>query len=121
MTYKTGDGPRHRGEAAHPRADAAGGPGDATTETPTSSTSTSASLTNGTSGTCLTRCTSRAETWSRTSKRVSIASQPIVIYCARGNRSALAADTLQQMGYTDVTSMADGFGGWIAVGGPVED
>jgi rhodanese-related sulfurtransferase len=48
-------------------------------------------------------------------------SQPIVIYCARGNRSALAADTLQQMGYTDVTSMADGFGGWIAVGGPVED
>lgn len=47
--------------------------------------------------------------------------QPIVIYCARGNRSALAADTLQQMGYTDVTSMAEGFGGWIAVGGPVED
>lgn len=47
--------------------------------------------------------------------------QPIVIYCARGNRSALAADTLQQMGYTDVSSMAEGFGGWIAIGGPVED
>jgi rhodanese-related sulfurtransferase len=47
--------------------------------------------------------------------------QTIVIYCARGNRSALAADTLQQMGYTDVASMADGFGGWIAVDGPVED
>jgi sulfur-carrier protein adenylyltransferase/sulfurtransferase len=47
--------------------------------------------------------------------------QPIVIYCARGNRSALAADTLQQMGYTDVASMAEGFGGWIAIGGPVED
>lgn len=47
--------------------------------------------------------------------------EPIVIYCARGNRSALAADTLQQMGYTNVSSMADGFGGWIAIGGPVED
>jgi rhodanese-related sulfurtransferase len=48
-------------------------------------------------------------------------SQPIVIYCARGNRSALAADTLQQMGYTDVASMAEGWGGWIAIDGPVED
>ena len=48
-------------------------------------------------------------------------SETIVIYCARGNRSALAADTLQQMGYTDVASMAEGFGGWIAIGGPVED
>jgi rhodanese-related sulfurtransferase len=47
--------------------------------------------------------------------------QTVVIYCARGNRSALAADTLQQMGYTDVASMAEGFGGWIAIGGPVED
>ena len=47
--------------------------------------------------------------------------ETIVIYCARGNRSALAADTLQQMGYTSVASMAEGFGGWIAIGGPVED
>jgi rhodanese-related sulfurtransferase len=47
--------------------------------------------------------------------------QAIVIYCARGNRSALAADTLQQMGYTDVASMAEGFGGWCAIGAPVED
>ena len=47
--------------------------------------------------------------------------EAIVIYCARGNRSALAADTLQQMGYNNVSSMADGFGGWIAIGGPVED
>jgi rhodanese-related sulfurtransferase len=47
--------------------------------------------------------------------------EAIVIYCARGNRSALAADTLQQMGYENVSSMADGWGGWIAVGGPVED
>jgi sulfur-carrier protein adenylyltransferase/sulfurtransferase len=47
--------------------------------------------------------------------------EEIVIYCARGNRSALAADTLQQMGYSKVSSMADGFGGWVAIGGPVED
>lgn len=44
----------------------------------------------------------------------------IVLYCASGNRSALAADTMQQMGYTRVASMAGGFGGWAAAGGPVE-
>lgn len=44
----------------------------------------------------------------------------IVLYCASGNRSALAADTLQQMGYTRVASMAGGFGGWATAGGPVE-
>jgi rhodanese-related sulfurtransferase len=47
--------------------------------------------------------------------------ETIVIYCARGNRSALAADTLQQMGYEHVTSMAEGIGGWIAIEGPIED
>ena len=47
--------------------------------------------------------------------------ETVVIYCARGNRSALAADTLQQMGYENVSSMAEGWGGWIAVEGPVED
>ena len=47
--------------------------------------------------------------------------ETVVIYCARGNRSALAADTLQQMGYENVSSMADGWGGWIAIEGPVED
>jgi sulfur-carrier protein adenylyltransferase/sulfurtransferase len=44
----------------------------------------------------------------------------IVIYCARGNRSAFAADTLQQMGYSSVVSMSDGWGGWIACDGDVE-
>lgn len=45
----------------------------------------------------------------------------VVIYCAGGNRSALAADTLQQMGYNKVSSMADGWRGWMQVSGPVED
>lgn len=33
---------------------------------------------------------------------------PIVCYCAGGNRAALAADTLQQMGYRRVSSIAGG-------------
>jgi rhodanese-related sulfurtransferase len=44
----------------------------------------------------------------------------VVIYCASGNRSALAADTLQQMGYTNVASMSGGFRDWSGTGGPVE-
>lgn len=48
-------------------------------------------------------------------------SRKVIVYCARANRSALAADTLQQMGYADVASMAEGFGGWIAAGGEVEE
>ena len=44
----------------------------------------------------------------------------ILIYCATGNRSALAADTMQQMGYKDVASMAEGFRGWVDSGGDVE-
>ena len=37
---------------------------------------------------------------------------PVVIYCAGGIRSAFAAKTLQELGYTDVVSMAGGFGRW---------
>jgi sulfur-carrier protein adenylyltransferase/sulfurtransferase len=37
----------------------------------------------------------------------------IVIYCASGNRSALAAETMQQMGYTNVASLAGGFRAWV--------
>lgn len=44
----------------------------------------------------------------------------VVIYCASGNRSALAADTMMQMGYGDVASMSGGFRGWADSGGEVE-
>ncbi|HEU4628400.1 MAG TPA: LD-carboxypeptidase [Gemmatimonadaceae bacterium] len=44
----------------------------------------------------------------------------IVIYCASGNRSALAADTLQQMGYEKVSSLAGGWRDWVQSGGAVE-
>ncbi len=37
---------------------------------------------------------------------------PIVVYCAGGTRSAFAAVTLGQLGYTDVVSMAGGFNQW---------
>src|SRR5436309_15208179 len=37
---------------------------------------------------------------------------PIVVYCAGGVRSALAAKTLQDLGYTDVYSMRGGFNEW---------
>src|SRR3954447_15644292 len=37
---------------------------------------------------------------------------PVVVYCAGGTRSAFAADTLTQLGYTDVVSMAGGFNKW---------
>jgi rhodanese-related sulfurtransferase len=46
--------------------------------------------------------------------------QKVVIYCARGNRSALAALTMKQMGYENVASMARGFQGWADINGEVE-
>jgi len=39
-------------------------------------------------------------------------SAPVVVYCAGGVRSAFAAKTLAELGYTDVVSMAGGFGKW---------
>jgi molybdopterin/thiamine biosynthesis adenylyltransferase len=37
---------------------------------------------------------------------------PVVVYCAGGTRSAFAADTLSQLGYTDVVSVVGGFNKW---------
>jgi sulfur-carrier protein adenylyltransferase/sulfurtransferase len=44
----------------------------------------------------------------------------VVVYCANGNRSAFAADTLHAMGYENVRSLREGFSGWVAEGGEVE-
>ena len=44
----------------------------------------------------------------------------LVLYCGGGNRSALAAATLREMGFTTVVSMAEGFAGWTRRGLPVE-
>ena len=43
----------------------------------------------------------------------------IVLYCGGGFRSALAADNLQKMGYTNVLSMDGGIRGWREQGYPV--
>jgi rhodanese-related sulfurtransferase len=44
----------------------------------------------------------------------------LILYCGGGYRSALAADTLQQMGYTNVFSMAGGWKAWQEAKGEVE-
>jgi rhodanese-related sulfurtransferase len=44
----------------------------------------------------------------------------IILYCGGGFRSALSGDVLQQMGYTNVRSMAGGWRAWIAAGAPTE-
>ena len=43
----------------------------------------------------------------------------IVLYCAGGNRSALAAKSLETMGYNNVISMREGYTGWNNSGFPV--
>jgi rhodanese-related sulfurtransferase len=44
----------------------------------------------------------------------------LVLYCGGGFRSALVADNLQRMGYTNIISMDGGWRGWFEAGYPVE-
>jgi len=43
-----------------------------------------------------------------------------ILYCASGGRSALAAQTLHELGYSNVAHLDGGIKGWIASGGAVE-
>ncbi len=52
-------------------------------------------------------------------QRLSDRSREIIVHCASGARSAMAADTLQQMGFSNVRSMAGGIAAWTAAGLPV--
>ena len=45
----------------------------------------------------------------------------VLVYCARGNRSVLAAEALQQMGYTNVLSLSGGIRAWAEAGGELEE
>lgn len=45
--------------------------------------------------------------------------KPVVLYCASGGRSGMAAQTLGRLGYTEVYNIG-GFGDWVAGGGQVE-
>lgn len=53
-------------------------------------------------------------------KRIPDKNAEIILYCGGGYRSALSADTLQRMGYTNVASMAGGWRAWQESAGPVE-
>jgi rhodanese-related sulfurtransferase len=44
----------------------------------------------------------------------------IILYCGGGYRSVIAADSLQRMGYTNVSSMMGGWREWSASGAPTE-
>jgi rhodanese-related sulfurtransferase len=44
----------------------------------------------------------------------------LILYCGGGYRSALAADVLQDMGYTNVFSLAGGWRAWKEAGAPTE-
>lgn len=47
-------------------------------------------------------------------------SRPVLLYCASGGRSALAAIALRTLGYDDVAHLDGGFKAWVATSGPVE-
>src|SRR3712207_2833186 len=47
-------------------------------------------------------------------------SAELILYCGGGDRSALACDNLQRMGYTNVHSLAGGWRAWQDAGAPVE-
>ena len=44
----------------------------------------------------------------------------VILHCASGGRSALAADTLKALGYTNVAHLEGGFKAWKEAGSPVE-
>jgi rhodanese-related sulfurtransferase len=55
-----------------------------------------------------------------TDSSVTAENRQIVLYCGTGGRSALAAETLTNMGYRNVTSMDGGIVAWAAAGLPID-
>ncbi|AMV16311.1 rhodanese-like domain-containing protein [Planctomyces sp. SH-PL14] len=53
-------------------------------------------------------------------EKIPDSSTPLVLYCGGGFRSALAADSIQKMGYTNVISMDSGWRGWTEANEPIE-
>lgn len=47
-------------------------------------------------------------------------SRRTILYCASGGRSALAVQSLRQLGYRDIAHLDGGFKAWIAAGRPVK-
>ena len=52
-------------------------------------------------------------------KHIEDTSTELILYCGGGYRSALAAESLQKMGYTNVISMDGGYRGWREAGHPI--
>jgi rhodanese-related sulfurtransferase len=52
--------------------------------------------------------------------RVPDTNTKLILYCGGGFRSALTADNLKKMGYTNVESMDGGWRGWLAAGFPTQ-
>ncbi|MBW8011960.1 MAG: rhodanese-like domain-containing protein [Chloroflexi bacterium] len=44
----------------------------------------------------------------------------VILYCSAGGRSALAADVLQQLGFSNVAHLDSGFTGWNEAGQPID-
>jgi rhodanese-related sulfurtransferase len=53
-------------------------------------------------------------------QRIPSTDTKLILYCGGGFRSALVADNLQKMGYTNVESMDGGWKGWVAAGYPTK-
>lgn len=51
-------------------------------------------------------------------KMISNKERELVLYCGGGFRSALAAESIQRMGYSNVWSMDGGYKGWVKAGHP---
>ena len=60
-----------------------------------------------------------AELENVTDPALAVRDRPLVLYCRSGGRAALAADSLGQMGFTRVVSLAGGIGAWREGGGAV--
>jgi molybdopterin/thiamine biosynthesis adenylyltransferase/rhodanese-related sulfurtransferase len=60
----------------------------------------------------------RADVETRVPAELPDRSKRIVVYCARGNRSRLAGQQLQRLGYEHVENLIDGFIGWEEAGLP---
>jgi rhodanese-related sulfurtransferase len=52
--------------------------------------------------------------------RLSSRTGPLILMCAEGYQSSLAAATLHALGVTDATDLIDGWDGWVAAGLPIE-
>lgn len=54
-------------------------------------------------------------------KKVKDLDKPVVVYCLKGGRGVLVADTLMKLGYTNVYNLEGGILGWVNAGHPVSN